>query len=117
MDVLHLFHCFLSDDKKSSPPLACKKEMKKSWRIYVLKNSNMGDGRGMKTVRVVKIVSDDETQLRSLDELMRVFCSAKRYAFNRLLEGMSAKDIIQPFRTNSRSTNGMRKTRCCSPNR
>jgi IS605 OrfB family transposase len=49
----------------------------------------------MKTVRVMKIVSDDETQLHSLDELMRVFCSAKRYAFNRLLEGMNAKDIIK----------------------
>jgi IS605 OrfB family transposase len=49
----------------------------------------------MKTVRVVKIVSDDETQLHSLDELMRVFCSAKRYAFNRLLEGKNAKDIIK----------------------
>jgi IS605 OrfB family transposase len=49
----------------------------------------------MKTVRVMKIVSDDETQLRSLDELMRVFCSAKRYAFNRLLEGRKAKDIIK----------------------
>jgi IS605 OrfB family transposase len=49
----------------------------------------------MKTVRVMKIVSHDESQLRSLDELMRVFCSAKRYAFNRLLEGRNAKDIIQ----------------------
>jgi IS605 OrfB family transposase len=49
----------------------------------------------MKTVRVMKIVSDDETQLHPLDELMRVFCSAKRYAFNRLLEGMNAKDIIK----------------------
>ncbi|BDG43251.1 IS200/IS605 family accessory protein TnpB-related protein [Saccharococcus caldoxylosilyticus] len=60
----------------------------------------------MKTVRGMKIVSDDETQLRSLDELMRVFCSAKRYAFNRLLEGRSAKDIIQhlprQFRLNKR---------------
>jgi IS605 OrfB family transposase len=49
----------------------------------------------MKTVRVMKIVSDDEKQLHSLDELMRVFCSAKRYAFNRLLEGRNAKDIIK----------------------
>jgi predicted transposase len=49
----------------------------------------------MKTVRVMKIVSDDETQLHSLDELMRVFCSAKRYAFNRLLEGKNSKDIIK----------------------
>jgi predicted transposase len=60
----------------------------------------------MKTVRVMKIVSDDETQLRSLDELMRVFCSAKRYAFNRLLEGRKAKDIIKhlqyQFRLNKR---------------
>jgi predicted transposase len=45
----------------------------------------------MKTVRVIKIVSDDETLLHSLDELMRVFCSAKRYVFNRLLEGRNAK--------------------------
>ncbi|MBA2875840.1 transposase [Thermaerobacillus caldiproteolyticus] len=52
----------------------------------------------MKTVRVVKIVSDDETQLHSLDELMRVLCSAKRYAFNRLLEGMNAQDIIKHLR-------------------
>jgi IS605 OrfB family transposase len=49
----------------------------------------------MKTVRVMKIVSNDESQLRSLDELLRVFCSAKRYAFNRLLEGMKAKEIIK----------------------
>jgi IS605 OrfB family transposase len=49
----------------------------------------------MKTVRVMKIVSSDETPLHSLDELMRVFCSAKRYAFNRLLEGRNAKDIIK----------------------
>ncbi|KYD06849.1 transposase [Saccharococcus caldoxylosilyticus] len=49
----------------------------------------------MKTVRGMKIVSHDESQLRSLDELMRVFGSAKRYAFNRLLEGRNAKDIIQ----------------------
>jgi IS605 OrfB family transposase len=60
----------------------------------------------MKTVRVMKIVSHDESQLRSLDELMRVFCSAKRYAFNRLLEGRNAKDIIKhlprQFRLNKR---------------
>jgi predicted transposase len=49
----------------------------------------------MKTVRGMKIVSHDETHLRSLDELMRVFGSAKRYAFNRLLEERNAKDIIQ----------------------
>jgi IS605 OrfB family transposase len=49
----------------------------------------------MKTVRVMKIVSNDESQLRSLDELLRVFCSAKRYAFNRLLEGRNAKEIIK----------------------
>jgi IS605 OrfB family transposase len=49
----------------------------------------------MKTVRVMKIVSHDASQLRSLDELMRVFCSAKRYAFHRLLEGRNAKDIIK----------------------
>jgi IS605 OrfB family transposase len=49
----------------------------------------------MKTVRVMKIVSEHETQLHSLDELMRVFCSAKRYAFNRLLEGRNAEDIIK----------------------
>ncbi|WP_017436164.1 hypothetical protein, partial [Saccharococcus caldoxylosilyticus] len=60
----------------------------------------------MKTVRVMKIVSHDESQLCSLDELMRVFCSAKRYAFNRLLEGRNAKEIIQhlprQFRLNKR---------------
>ncbi|KYD11309.1 transposase [Saccharococcus caldoxylosilyticus] len=60
----------------------------------------------MKTVRVMKIVSHDESQLRSLDELMRVFCSAKRYAFNRLLEGRNAKEIIKhlphQFRLNKR---------------
>jgi IS605 OrfB family transposase len=49
----------------------------------------------MKTVRGMKIVSNDESQLCSLDELMRVFGSAKRYAFNRLLEGRNAKDIIK----------------------
>jgi predicted transposase len=49
----------------------------------------------MKTVRGMKIVSHDELQLRSLDELMRVFGSAKRYAFNRLLEGRNEKDIIK----------------------
>ncbi|MED4988633.1 transposase, partial [Parageobacillus toebii] len=60
----------------------------------------------MKTVRVMKIVSNDETHLRSLDELMRVFGSAKRYAFNRLLEGRNAKEIIKhlphQFRLNKR---------------
>ena len=60
----------------------------------------------MKTVRVMKIVSHDESQLRSLDELMRVFGSAKRYAFNRLLEGRNAKEIIKhvphQFRLNKR---------------
>ena len=49
----------------------------------------------MKTVRMMKIVSHDASHLCSLDELMRVFCSAKRYAFNRLLEGRNAKDIIK----------------------
>ena len=62
--------------------------------------------KGMKTVRVMKIVSNDETHLRSLDELMRVFGSAKRYAFNRLLEGRNAKEIIKhlphQFRLNKR---------------
>ncbi len=80
--------------------------MKKSWRIYVLKDPNKGEGKGMKTVRVMKIVSNDASQLHSLDELMRVFCSAKRYAFHRLLEGRNAKDIIQhlphQFRLNKR---------------
>ena len=60
----------------------------------------------MKTVRVMKIVSHDESQLRSLDELMRVFGSAKRYAFHRLLEGRNAKEIIKhlphQFRLNKR---------------
>jgi predicted transposase len=80
--------------------------MKKSWRIYVLKNPNKGEGKGMKTVRVMKIVSHDQLQLCLLDELMRVFCSAKRYAFHRLLEGRNAKDIIKhlprQFRLNKR---------------
>ncbi|OQP02913.1 transposase, partial [Geobacillus sp. 44B] len=49
----------------------------------------------MKTVRGMKIISHDASQLCSLDELMRVFGSAKRYAFNRLLEGRNAKDIIK----------------------
>lgn len=54
----------------------------------------------------MKIGSHDASQLRSLDELMRIFGSAKRYAFNRLLEERNAKDIIQhlprPFRLNKR---------------
>jgi predicted transposase len=106
VDVLHLFPRLLSDDKKSSPLSLCKKEMKKIWRIYVLKDPNKGEGKGMKTVRVMKIVSHDESQLCSLDELMRVFGSAKRYAFHRLLEGRNAKDIIKhlphQFRLNKR---------------
>ena len=65
-----------------------------------------GEGKEMKTARGMKIVSDDETQLHSLGELMRVFGSAKRYAFNRLLEGRGAKDIIKhlphQFRLNKR---------------
>jgi IS605 OrfB family transposase len=81
--------------KKIISPFLCKKERKKIWRIYVLNDPNKGEGKGMKTVREMKIVSNDESQLRSLDELMRVFGSAKRYAFNRLLEGRNAKDIIQ----------------------
>jgi IS605 OrfB family transposase len=62
----------------------------------------------MKTVRGMQIVSHDESPLRSLDELMHVFGSAKRYAFNRLLEGRNAKDIIKhlprQFRLNKRFT-------------
>ncbi|WP_260440565.1 IS200/IS605 family accessory protein TnpB-related protein [Parageobacillus thermoglucosidasius] len=54
----------------------------------------------------MRIGSHDASQLRSLDELMRIFGSAKRYAFNRLLEGRNAKDIIQhlphQFRLNKR---------------
>jgi predicted transposase len=60
----------------------------------------------MKTVRVMKIISNDESQLRSLDELLRVFCAAKQYAFNRILEGRNAKDIMKQllhqFRLNKR---------------
>jgi hypothetical protein len=39
---------FPSSPKKLSSPSSCKKERKKIWRIYVLKDPNKGEGKGMK---------------------------------------------------------------------
>jgi predicted transposase len=59
----------------------------------------------------MKIISNDETHLRSLDELMRVFGSAKRYAFNRLLEERNEKDIIKHLPHQFRCAGENRKNR------
>lgn len=62
----------------------------------------------MKTVRTMVLVNLSKEFEEKLSELMRRFCSCKRYAFNRLLEGKSANDLnkILPtiFHLNKRYT-------------
>jgi len=59
----------------------------------------------MKTTRMFKLrnISDSKAQL---DNLMREFCAAKRYAYNRLLEGLNQNEtnklIQKTFRLNKR---------------
>jgi len=47
----------------------------------------------MKTVRIFKLKDPGNEFASILNDLMRVFCSAKRYAFNRLLEGYKLNDL------------------------
>lgn len=49
----------------------------------------------MKSQIPLKIKNPSSEFKTSLDNLMRVFSSAQRYAFNRLLEGMSTNDLIK----------------------
>ncbi|MGO4889448.1 IS200/IS605 family accessory protein TnpB-related protein [Anaerobacillus sp. MEB173] len=49
----------------------------------------------MKVTRTLKMIEKDETKLHELNELMRVFCSAVRYSFNRLQEGLADKALIK----------------------
>ncbi|GEL75992.1 transposase [Tenuibacillus multivorans] len=59
----------------------------------------------MKTVRMIKLHPNTEEK-KHLDDLMRVFSSMKRYAFNRLLEGQSVgylnKTMPAKFKVNKR---------------
>ena len=60
----------------------------------------------MKTVRMLKIKNPSKEFSSRLDNLMREFCSATRYAYNRLLEGVSPNDlnksIPKTFKLNKR---------------
>jgi IS605 OrfB family transposase len=49
----------------------------------------------VKITRICQIKEENETALQQLDKLMGVFCSAIRYAFNRLLEGAKWGDLIK----------------------
>ena len=60
----------------------------------------------MKITRVCLLETNNNEEIDHLNELMRVWCSALRYSFNRLLEGGNSGDIIkivqQKFRLNKR---------------
>ncbi|AJI09802.1 Transposase, IS605 family, OrfA and OrfB fusion [Bacillus cereus BGSC 6E1] len=49
----------------------------------------------MKTTRTCKINSITKEQMEALITLIRTFESAKRYSFNRLIEGESEKELIK----------------------
>ncbi|EXJ20813.1 transposase IS605 [Bacillus anthracis str. 95014] len=49
----------------------------------------------MKTTRTCKINSITKEQTEALITLIRTFESAKRYSFNRLIEGESEKELIK----------------------
>ncbi len=60
----------------------------------------------MKTTRILKLKKFNSSFKAQLDSLMREFCSAKRFAYNRLLEGCDQNEtnklIQQTFRLNKR---------------
>ena len=60
----------------------------------------------MKTVRILKMINPTPEIRSNLDALMQKFSSAKRYAFNRLLEGYEPNDLNKTipvmFRLNKR---------------
>ncbi|KFL80696.1 hypothetical protein DJ51_1771 [Bacillus cereus] len=49
----------------------------------------------MKTTRTCKINSITKEQIEDLISLIRTFESAKRYSFNRLIEGENEKELIK----------------------
>ncbi|MDX5778918.1 transposase, partial [Bacillus cereus group sp. WSBC 10925] len=49
----------------------------------------------MKTTRTCKINSITKEQMEDLITLIRTFESAKRYSFNRLIEGENEKELIK----------------------
>lgn len=55
----------------------------------------MKRGKRMKTTRTCKINSITKEQTEALITLIRTFESAKRYSFNRLIEGESEKELIK----------------------
>ncbi|HEF7299134.1 TPA: transposase, partial [Bacillus cereus] len=55
----------------------------------------MKRGERMKTTRTCKINSITKEQTEDLITLIRTFESAKRYSFNRLIEGENEKELIK----------------------
>ena len=55
----------------------------------------MKRGKRMKTTRTCKINSITKEQTEALITLIRTFESAKRYSFNRLIEGENEKELIK----------------------
>lgn len=49
----------------------------------------------MKVTKICTIIKENETELKQLDILMKIFCSAIRYSFNRILEGEKAGELIK----------------------
>ena len=60
----------------------------------------------MKITRICLLETNYNEEIDPLNELMRTWCSALRYSFNRLVEGGNSGDIIkvvqQKFRLNKR---------------
>lgn len=60
----------------------------------------------VKVTRVCALDRNEHTDFEQLDQLMRVFCCAVRYSFNRLIEGTAAGELIKRvnalFRMNKR---------------
>lgn len=60
----------------------------------------------MKITRICLLEGNNKEEIDHLNELMRTWCSALRFAFNRLLEGENAGDVIKivqgKFRLNKR---------------
>ena len=60
----------------------------------------------MKITRICLLEMNNNEEIDHLNELMRTWCSALRYSFNRLVEGGNSGDIIkivqQKFRLNKR---------------
>ena len=54
----------------------------------------------MKTTRTCKINSITKEQIEDLISLIRTFESAKRYSFNRLIEGENEKELIKNYNLN-----------------